>query len=55
LKQFVSVEKNRKFNEKFDNSFVLQVATFSWPIRHLWRLATGLPTLGIDALQGHKI
>jgi hypothetical protein len=47
MKQTDSIEKkNWKFNAKFDNSFVWQVATLSLLIRHLWRLVTGLSTLG---------
>jgi hypothetical protein len=44
MKQIVSI-KNKKCNAKFDNSFVRQVATLSWPVRHLGRLATGLRAL----------
>jgi hypothetical protein len=29
-----------------------RAATFSWPIRQLWRLATRLPTLAIDYYIG---
>jgi hypothetical protein len=46
--KFVQLKKKtRKFNAKFDNSFVRQVSTLSWPIRRLWRVATGLPALGL--------
>jgi hypothetical protein len=47
LKQSGSIEKMRKFNAKFFAE-MLAVATLSWPIRHLWRLATGLPALDLE-------
>jgi hypothetical protein len=41
------LKRMRKFNAKFVAE-MLAVATLSWPIHHLWRLATGFPALGLE-------